>query len=738
MTQLFTSLLQLLLDLQDLQAESEAMKRGRTAVLLTLFSSVAAVKVHDAMALKAVPAKSAKMEFGGPGSPAEEAKLSELFQRLDLDSSGELDLNEVGIGSFGEEEWQGPHKVELEKQIQTLLEQLDEDGSGTLNLDEYEKRVSNEKQAKAIKLIQQEGELRMLKMAQDHNLTIKVEEPEAEEHEDPDISDDHPASHAMVLGSLNQSVEKVVTTQRASSFVSFAARRKTNKKQKKWASKEMAKMEKTICKRFQRSHHQAGKPRSWRPHSMKIEWFSVEIHCDGWNDLGPLGCFRPCIDEHGHEYRHGVGAFCYKGCPSGYLDGNLGWCAERCGADRDLPFVPKECDGWLYCATDTGVCNRRAVEITMSFAGAIVGLIPYVGKPAQGIARAVRVGTKAAIKKALKAAMKQISRKLIKKAKKNLRKYVKKRGKEMVKETAEAILEGGAEELASSAIEEAYPNLKQEMEDLAAAVDPTGIADIVQSFAAEDCSGIKVQAMPEDGVVDEVRLAETGVMHYVNSCSFCGVNLCDHSLRQGTGDEAIENFQLGDDTNTWGCSKFQNSEYSVVASGYNLRDVYLIEEDGVAASSHKYAFTSEGQCQSGYLWGGWSWNLEHCKIFCNNRWNCKHFSFFRSPNPNNLNRMWCSLHSSCTHFDSDPAYSFQKGGVLWSHLGEGWCGSYTRIQSGWSSGAEDCKNKCEARSDCKYFSYWSTSKWCISWKTCTTSAASLKPHEKPVDTYQRM
>ena len=32
-----------------------------------------------------------------------------------------------------------------------------------------------------------------------------------------------------------------------------------------------------------------------------------------------------------------------------------------------------------------------------------VGLIPYVGKPAQGIARAIRVGTKAAIKKALKA-----------------------------------------------------------------------------------------------------------------------------------------------------------------------------------------------------------------------------------------------------------------------------------------------------------------------------------------------
>ena len=69
-----------------------------------------------------------------------------------------------------------------------------------------------------------------------------------------------------------------------------------------------------------------------------------------------------------------------------------------------------------------GVCNQRAVEITMSFAGALVGLIPYVGKPAQGIARAVRTGSKVAIKKALKAAMKQISRKLIKKGQEELEK----------------------------------------------------------------------------------------------------------------------------------------------------------------------------------------------------------------------------------------------------------------------------------------------------------------------------
>ena len=227
------------------------MKRsGTQVVLLTLLSSVAAVKFHDAMVvLKPTPAPD-KGEFDGKGSPEEENQLSTIFQGMDLDSSGDLDLNELGAASFGEE-WKGAHKVELEKQIQTLLEQLDVDGSGTLNLEEYEKQASDEKKAKIVKLIQEEGVLRMAQ-----NFTVEAQ-VEPEDELDPDDSTDS----ALVLGSLNQSVEKVLTTQRASSFVSFAARRKSNKKQKKWAAKEMGKMEKTICKRHQRSHHQTGKPR---------------------------------------------------------------------------------------------------------------------------------------------------------------------------------------------------------------------------------------------------------------------------------------------------------------------------------------------------------------------------------------------------------------------------------------------------------------------------------------------
>ena len=374
----------------------------------------------------------------------------------------------------------------------------------------------------------------------------------------------------------------------------------------------------------------------------------------------------------------------------------------------------------------------------MSFAGAIVGLIPYVGKPAQGIARAIRVGTKAAIKKALKAAMKQISRKLIKKAKKNQRKYVKKRGKEMVKETAEAILEGGAEELAASAVEEAYPNLKQELEDLAAAVDPTGIADIVQSFAAEGCSGLKAEAMPEDGVVDEMRLAETGVLHYVNNCQLCGINICaDHSLRLETSDDSIMNFQFGDDTDRWGCSRFQASEYSVIQHGINL---YVVEEDGVTARSHKYTFAGEGQCQSGWLAGEFLWNLESCKRKCDAKWNCKYFSFWKSRGTSRAypQQYYCSLHSSCTSFDSDPAFTWQKGGTLFRHMGEGYCKGYKRIWSGRSKGPDDCRTKCEGNSKCKYFSYWG-SKWCINWETCgSDSSLQVDPRTSYHDTYEKI
>lgn len=72
--------------------------------------------------------------------------------------------------------------------------------------------------------------------------------------------------------------------------------------------------------------------------------------------------------------------------------------------------------------------------------------------------------------------------------------------------------------------------------------------------------------MPEDGVVEEMRLAETGVMHYVGTCWYCGMNLCDHSLRQQDNDDSINNFQLGS---------------CVIGHGGS---VYIIEEDGVAGS----------------------------------------------------------------------------------------------------------------------------------------------------------
>ena len=73
------------------------MKRsGTQVVLLTLLSSVAAVKFHDAMVvLKPTPAPD-KGEFNGKGSPEEENQLSTILQGMDLDSSGDLDLNELG------------------------------------------------------------------------------------------------------------------------------------------------------------------------------------------------------------------------------------------------------------------------------------------------------------------------------------------------------------------------------------------------------------------------------------------------------------------------------------------------------------------------------------------------------------------------------------------------------------------------------------------------------------------
>ena len=256
------------------------------------------------------------------------------------------------MASFGHEAWLGVHKVDLEEVIQKLIVDQDVDGSGQLSLEEYQSYLVSGPTPELIELLQQ-GPRRMRgnasqehvddQKSEERELELETQEPtheaeglEAAMAHGPAREEPEPgSSHALIQHGSSE-------TQDLDDSATLDLARKKNKKQKKWAAKELSKLEKTHCKRFQKSHHQWGRARDWKPHHWDWKGWYWHIHCGGWDDLGPLGCYKRCIDQHGWDFRHGVGAFCYKGCPDGYLDGNLGWCAERCGGDRDLPFHPKD------------------------------------------------------------------------------------------------------------------------------------------------------------------------------------------------------------------------------------------------------------------------------------------------------------------------------------------------------------------------------------------------------------
>jgi len=464
--------------------------------------------------------------------------LKQFFDQLDTDNSSFLDVQELRGESHlaaasandtsAEEAW-------LLKQLEALIAANDKDGSGTLDFEEFSES--------------------------------QMHEPPAIESEQ-NATDNDTEMASMSTDTMIQKMEKVEDEDQLSAAADAAEtkpkKRKKNKKQKKWAGDQMAKMEKTICKAEQRSHHQVGKTRHWRSHD--FSW-SKGMHCSGWEDQGPLGCYRPCREQYGSGW-HGVGGFCYQGCPSGFRDGNVGFCVEHCGDSRRLPALPKECDGWLYCARDVGVCNDKAVDIVLAFASFAVGLIPTGGRAAGYIIKGVKTGTKKAIKAGVRKAINHVAKKLLKKARNNLRKYIKKEGKQLAEDQMEMILMGGAEELAAEVVAEQNPSIGDQIAEVAAAIDPTGIADIVSAFSAEDCGPLKVTDMPVDGLENELP-----TLHKIHTCIICGVDLCAE-------DAAIEMDQtppgiMGSRLDAWDphCQK-DYSDYRVILGG-GFR--YLVE-----------------------------------------------------------------------------------------------------------------------------------------------------------------
>lgn len=167
----------------------------------------------------------------------------------------------------------------------------------------------------------------------------------------------------------------------------------------------------------------------------------------------------------------------------------------------------------------------------------------------------------------------------------------------MKDELEDAIMEGGVEMLAEAKLAEDKDlgaKVKAEAVALVKAVDPTGIADLVDAFEADPCTSKVIPAMPVDGLEAETpEGANCDTIGYSKSWARCGPSygICTYGY----------------------CSKWNwcgwSSAHKNKQQDYDYRecisqcDLTEWSESGMCGPDH-------GVCRSGYCskwnWCGWS------------------------------------------------------------------------------------------------------------------------------------
>ena len=143
-----------------------------------------------------------------------------------------------------------------------------------------------------------------------------------------------------------------------------------------------------------------------------------------------------------------------------------------------------------------------------------------------------------------------------------------------------------------------------------------------------------------------------------NTCWQCNVNFCDHTLWVDQSDDAIEGLHAGHDMQSWGCHKFEASEYSVIHHGGN---VMVVEEDGVAAGSRRFEYVGEGVCNVNHaLFSNWKGSLDECRRQCESHHSCSHFSYWGESGTHGVTQRWCATWSHCHSLRTDPLLAYTR------------------------------------------------------------------------------
>ena len=278
-----------------------------------------------------------------------------------------------------------------------------------------------------------------------------------------------------------------------------ASKRKASKKQKKWSRKAMVKSEIESCwvRNYWKDAAYWAKCRRW-----KKVWFvnvCTSHYCDsGDNMIFPL---------------------CHHGCNGWSDDGTRCW--KKCSSQSTTPSA---C-GHTMCTADTGACVKAVANMVVSIASMLASVFP----PAKVAALAkslVKVGTKAAMKALMKQFAKNIAKQLMKKTKRKVKKFMKGEVKGVTQylkdEAVDAILEEAAE---AFAIERTRQEMKKynapDFEEVARAIDPIGVMDVIDAFKMNSCDDTEVEEFPKCYYGSRAAYTQTDAMLWAeDECCF--------------------------------------------------------------------------------------------------------------------------------------------------------------------------------------------------------------------------
>lgn len=254
----------------------------------------------------------------------------------------------------------------------------------------------------------------------------------------------------------------------------------------------MMSLEAGVCKRRHKGR-QADQWRTSRGVGRRRRW---QGSCpNGWENDRVGTCWQECRDRHpAGEWTSASARTCRHRCPLGWKSYG-GFCYRPCNFE-DYPGFQTTC-GHLYCTVDTKACQKKSVEIGLAFADMLSNLAAGVYGPVKNSVKTyAKKGLRAAVKKALIAIVKKYAKKWAKNLVRNeIMTPIKQDGKRLAQSEKDEILEGGALNIQMTALADTWkdPDLKQMARD----ADPTGIANVVESFNAHDCEKLRLTKMPK-------------------------------------------------------------------------------------------------------------------------------------------------------------------------------------------------------------------------------------------------